>query len=284
MTDYLSRAILYIRENGDELERGRLAGLLGRDRPDPKTTRALLARQNDDGGFPYQMVPGRPSAIISTTTALQWMADLRVLRTAHSERAVAYLLTEQRPAGSWEESPALIKFDPPPLARPGHDAGRIYATALSTFWLSRLLGPRHEGVQRAVAFLRRVRGDGWPDDEPVQVASLVAAVNAMTDGARSSLAVSGVEVLGRRAPETWSPDRLTDLLMPLYEAGFAAEHPLVAWALRRLIALQQKEGGWSSELGRDHDVNLSLGVLSALLSFGVPSASDAGGGTGQYNR
>lgn len=272
MRDYLARAIFYIQENGDELERGRLGGLLGRDRPDPKATRALLTRQNEDGGFPYQMVPGRPSAIVSTTTALQWMADLRVLRTPHAERAVAYLLTEQRPAGSWEESPALMKFNPPPLARPGHEAGRAYSTALSAFWLSRLLGPRHEGVQRAFAFLRRIRGDGWPEDEPVQVSSLVAALSAMVDGAASSLAAAGVEALGRRAPEAWSGDRLADVLGALYTAGFSADDPLVVWGLRRLMGLQQDQGGWSSEHGADHDVDLSLGALSALSAFGVPSA------------
>lgn len=272
MRDYLPRAIIYIQENGDELERGRLGGLLGRDRPDPKATRVLLTRQNEDGGFPYQMVPGRPSAITSTTTALQWMQDLRVLRTPHAERAVAYLLTEQRPAGSWEESPALVKFDPPPLARPGHKAGRTYSTALSAFWLSRLLGPRHEGVQRAFAYLRRVRDAGWPQDEPVQVTSLVAALSGMVDGAASSLAAAGLEALGRRAPEAWSADRLADLLSAMYTAGFATDNPLVVWGLRRLIGLQQEGGGWSSEHGADHDVDLSLRALSALLAFGVPSA------------
>lgn len=272
MRGYLTKAILYIQENGDELERGRLGGLLGRARPDPKATRALLTRQNEDGGFPYQMVPGRPSAIISTTTALQSMADLRVLRTPHAERAVAYLLTEQRPSGSWEESPALMKFDPPPLARPGHEAGRTYSTALSAFWLSRLLGPRHEGVQRAFAFLRRVRGDAWPDDEPVQVSSLMAALSGMVDGAGSALSAAGVEALGRRAPEAWSTDGLAEVLGALYTAGFSADDALIVWGLRRLLRLQQDEGGWSSEHGADHDADLSLRALSALLAFGVPSA------------
>ncbi|MGH2398265.1 MAG: prenyltransferase/squalene oxidase repeat-containing protein [bacterium] len=272
MSNYLSRAIFYIEENGDELERARLGGLLGRDRPDPKATRALLTRQNEDGGFPYQMVPGRPSAITATAAALQWMADLRVLRTPHAERAVAYLLTEQRPTGSWEESPALMKFTPPPLARPGDLAGRAYATALSAFWLSRLLGHRHEGVQRAFGFLRKIRDDGWPDDEPVQVSSLVTSLSALVDGPASSLAAAGVDALARRASDAWSADRLADVFGALYAAGFAGDVPLVAWGLRRLMGLQQDEGGWSSEYGADHDVDLSLRALRALLAFGISAA------------
>lgn len=272
MRDYLPRAIAYIQENGDELERGRLSGLLGRERPDPKVGRALVTRQNDDGGFPYQMVPGRPSAVTATATALQWMQDLRLLRSPQAERAAAYLLTVQRPDGAWEESPALVKYDPPPLTRPGHDAGRTYCTALGAFWLGRLVGPAHDSVQRALGYLRASRDGGWPDDEPVQITLLATAVSAMAGGAGSPLGAAGMEALGRLVPEAWSADRLADLLGALYAAAFAFDEPLVAWGLRRLVTLQREDGGWASEYGPDRDVDLSLRALGALLAFGVPSA------------
>jgi len=78
-------------------------------------------------------------------------------------------------------------------------------------------------------------------------------------------------VLRRLAPEAWSPDRLVDLLAALYAGGVAAEDPLAAWGVRRLLALQQEGGGWSSEHGADRDVDLSLRALGALLAFGVSS-------------
>lgn len=271
MKDYLPRAIAYIQENGDELERGRLAGLLGRERPDSKVVRALVTRQNDDGAFPYQMVAGRPSAVSATATALQWMADLRLLRSPQAERAGAYLLTVQRPDGTWEESPALVKFDPPPLVRPGHDAGRIYCTALSAFWLGRLVGPAHESVQRAFSHLRSSRDGGWPEDEPVQTTVLVTAVSAMAGGTTSRLAAAGMEILGRVAPEAWSPDRLADLLGALYAAGLTADEPQISLDLQRLLQMQRDDGGWTSEYGSDRDVDLSLRAFGALLAFGVPS-------------
>lgn len=271
MSGYLPNAIAYIQQNGDELERGRLAGLLGRERPDQKVVRALGTRQNEDGAFPYQMVPGRPSAVTATATALQWMADLRQLRSPQAERAAAFLLTVQRPDGAWEESPALVKFDPPPLTRPGHTAGRLYCTALSAFWLGRLVGPSHESVQRAFGYLRASRDGGWPEDEPMQVTVLATAVCAMAGAAGSRLAVAGLEVLARMAPEAWSADRLADLLGALYGAGYSTEAPQVSWALRRLVELHREDGGWASEYGPDRDVDLSLRVLAALLAFGVPS-------------
>jgi len=272
MSGYLRKAIAYIQENGDELERGRLAGLLGRERPDQKATRVLLTRQNEDGGFPYQMVPGRPSAVTSTASALQWLHDLRLLRSSQVERAGAYLLTVQRPDGTWEESPALIKYDPPPLARPGHAAGRAYCTALGAYWLARLLGPRHDSVLRAFQVLRASRDGGWPEDEPLQVTVLAAAVSAMVEGPRATITSAGLEALGRLAPEAWSADRLVDLIAGLYAAGFDASELLAAWAIRRLTGLQRDDGGWSSEHGADREVDLSLRALGALLAFGVPSS------------
>ncbi|MDQ7844146.1 MAG: terpene cyclase/mutase family protein [Armatimonadota bacterium] len=271
MNGYLARAVAYIQENGDELERGRLAGLLGRERPEPKAVRALLTRQNEDGGFPYQMVPGRPSAVTSTAAALQWLHDLRLAGTSQVERAGAYLLTVQRPDGTWEESPALIKYDPPPLARPGHAAGRTYCTALGAYWLARLLGVRHDSVQRAAQALRAWRDGGRPEDEPLQVAVLAAVVMAMIEGPGS--AAAGLEALERVNPEAWTADRLVELLGGLHTAGFAAEDPLVAPAIRRLLGLQREDGGWTSEQGADREVDLSLRALGVLLAYGVPSGS-----------
>ena len=271
MSDYLPRAIAFTQENGDELERGRLAGLLGRERPDQKAARVLVTRQNEDGGFPYQMIPGRPSAVTSTATALLWLQDLRLSGSSQAERAAAFLLTVQRPDGTWEESPALVKYDPPPLTRPGHGAGRAYCTALAAFWLARLLGPRHDSVQRAFATLRASRETGWPEDEPVQIAALVTALCAVVEGPNVAITTAGMEALGRLAPEAWSADRLVDLLGALHAAGYPAEEPLAAWGLRRVLGLQREDGGWSSEHGADREVDLSLRALGALFAFGVPS-------------
>lgn len=271
MRDYLPRAVAYIRDNADELEGARLAGLLGRERPEPRAVRGLFSRQNEDGGFPYLMVPGRPSAVTATATALHWLQDLRSLHLSQADRAAAYLLTVQRPDGAWDESPAILKYDPPPLARPGHAAGRLYVTGIAALWLTRLLGPGHESVRRGTAFLRQSRDGTWPEDEPVQVSVVVTAATAAVEGIGSPAALAGVEALTRVPPESWGPDRLADLLGALYAAGFGAEDPLVAWSLRRLSAMQRDDGGWTSEHGADRDVDLSLRALAALLVFGVTS-------------
>lgn len=271
MGTYLTAAIAYVQENGDELERARLAGLLGRSRAEPKVARSLLARQNEDGGFPYGLIQGRPSAITATATAMQWMYNLRLLPSSYVERATAYLLTVQRPDGAWEESPAVLRFDPPALVRPGVPMARTYCTALAAAWMARLLGSRHDSVTRAATYLRASRDGGWPAEEPAHVTAQVAAALLMVDGPSSAATSAGLDALRRLAPEVWTADRLADSLNSLYLAGLSADDPFVAAGLPRLLTLQRPDGGWSSEHGADRDVDLSLRASGVLLAYGVPT-------------
>ncbi len=269
MRSYLSYAIAYIEENGDELERARLAGLLGRARPEPKISRTVAIRQNEDGGYPYGMIPGRPSAIASTVTALQWMHDLQLTTGAWVERAVGYLLSIQRPEGTWDENPAVLKYDPPPLFRPGQGRVRLHCTALVAYWLARLVGPAHDTVLRASKYLGAQRAGGWPADEPVETAVLIAAAAALVDGPATSNVTGGLDALSRLAPEVWTTDTLTEMLGAFAAARLTRDHALIPWAVEQLRAAQRADGGWTSVQSGDHDVDLSLRALGALLALGV---------------
>lgn len=271
MRGYLTSAIAFIQDGGDDLERARLSGVLGRSRPDAKAARTLLGRQHEDGGFPFGMITGRPSAVTATATALRWMVDLRLLPSPHVERAVSYFLMTQRPDGSWDESPSVLKFDPPAPIRPGHPAGRAYCTAQAGFWTTRLLGSRHDAVQRATRYLRERRNG----DRPVELLSTEAleiATLAMVEGPADEIVTAGLTALGTIDEARWDADALAGALAALYTAGLSLDEPFAGPAIRRLLALQRPDGGWSSALGQDHDVDLSLQALGALLAFGVPSS------------
>lgn len=272
MPGYLPTAMAFIWDNGDEIERARLTGVLGRTRPDPKAARTLLGRQRDDGGFPFGMISGRPSAVTATATALQWMVDLRLLPSPHVERAIGYFLITQRPDGSWDESPAVLKFDPPARTRPGHPAGRAYSTAMAGFWMTRLLGSRHDAVQRAAGYLRARRNGDPPAPDTLTTDALEIATLAMVEGRTADLVRAGVAALEAVAPERWDADASGAAVAAFYAAGFDLEEPFVRWAIDHILALQQPDGGWSSVSGHDRDVEISLQSLSALLAFGVPSA------------
>jgi hypothetical protein len=95
----------------------------------------------------------------------------------------------------------------------------------------------------------------------------------IADGRESAAAADGAEALSRVPAEMWTADRLADALAAFHTAGFSADDPMAAWAVRRLLDLQGPAGGWSSARGSDHDVEVSLDALSVLSVFGVSSGT-----------
>jgi hypothetical protein len=258
------RTIAYIDQNGSEVERARLRGLLGRARPDVKVVRALEARQNDDGGFPYGLVPGRLSTIEATTTALEWMQDLGVLSGPTAERALFYFLSVQRPDGVWDEPVGLVRYGPPPRLLPGDPRVRALSTALVAYWLARVGRRDDHAVARAVAYLRTRQTPEGRFAGFLQTTWLATAVFLIVDGDVSETAARGLAALAAVEATRWYPGSLTGMLNALGEAG-VPRTALVHWSLARLIALSQLDGSWVSEEGDLYHVEVTLRALRALI-------------------
>lgn len=264
------RTILYIDQNGSEVERARLRGLLGRARPDVKVARTLEARQNDDGGFPYGLVPGRLSTIEATTTALEWMQDLGVLSSPPAERALFYLLSVQRPDGAWDEPVGLMRYGPPPRLLPGDPRVRALSTALVAYWLASAGRRDDHAVARAVAYLRARQTPEGRFAGFLQTTWLATAVFLMVEGDGSGTAARGLDALAAVEVARWSPGSLTGMLNALGEAG-VPRTALLHQGLTRLIALSQPDGSWVSEEGDLYHVHVTLRALRALILHGAIS-------------
>lgn len=283
MRTYLSRAIAYVERHGSELERWRLRGILGDRHPDPRVIRVILSKQNEDGGFPYDLIPGRPSSVHHTLTVLSWLRDLRFLGRASfpaagpgrdvegaMERIVTYLFTTQRPDGSWDENPAVVKFDPPLAVRPGSPLARTATTAQVGYWLALLGYESDHAVSRALDYLRsrHVEGrfEGFPHTTWFALA-LFARAEGITakvvEEARASLAATPID--------RWDAPQLASMLDCLCEAGVGRWEPLVDAGLQRLLALQSPDGGWGSGDNLAAVVDTTLHALRVLISYGVPA-------------
>jgi len=270
------RTIAYIDQNGSELERARLRGILGRARPDAKVVRALEARQNSDGGFPYGMIQGRLSTIEATTMALRWMEDLGLLRSVHVEHAVTYLLAAQRPDGSWDEPPGLIKYAPPPPLMPGDPRVRSLSTALVVYWLVRIGVPGDDVVSRAMVYLRDHQA---PDGRFVgflQATWLAAALFRLVEGPDSPTAARAVEALATVPPERWHTGALAGMLNCLGDAGVRDDLPLIHRSVGRLVDLARPDGSWLSEDGDAYHVEVTLQALRAFVIYAAVSPRSRG--------
>lgn len=268
------RTIAFIDQNGTEIERARLRGILGRPRPEVKVLRGLEARQNEDGGFPHGMMQGRISTIDATATALWWLEDLGLLHSPYAERSLTFLLAAQRPDGSWDEPPGLVRYNPPPRLLPGDPRVRVLSTALGAFWLARMGSDLDEAVSRAMTYLRARQAPDGRFMGYLPATWLAVAVFRMEEGPTSVPASRGLEALTALAPERWHPGGLAGMLVALADAGMPVDLPVIQQGIARLAALARPDGSWVSEDGDFYRVEVTLQALRAFLRYGgVPRAA-----------
>lgn len=267
------RTIAWVDQNGNDTERARLRGLLGRARPDARIIRTLEARQNADGGFPSDFVQGRPSSIDTSALVLQWMQDLRLLGSPLAQRVVTYLFTAQRPDGSWDEPPALLRYDPPPRLIPGDPRVQAVSTAVAAYWLV-LLGNRHDhAVARAIAYLRSRQAPNGRFLGFLRTTWLAAALFRLVEGPDAPAAARALDALASVREERWQAGSIAGMLSVLAESGVPAHVPVVRPRLERLWTLAEPEGWWPSEDGDFFYVEVTLRVLRVFLLYGAVSPS-----------
>lgn len=272
--------IFAIDQNGTELERARLRGILGRPRPDTKIVRTIEARQNEDGGFPHQMAAGRISTIDATITALEWIWDLGLADSPYAERGCTFLLSTQRPDGGWDEPPGLLRYAPPPRLLPGDPRVRCRATALVAFWLARA-GYRDDATRRAVAYAAARQA---PDGRVLgfrEATWVLAAASAMLDGPGSAAAGRALESLAAVPDDRWSPVALAGMLDALGVAGWSRAVPVVGRGLTRLCALVRPDGTWASDEGEAYHMDVTLAALRVLVFHGAVAPPAGVGGSTQ---
>ena len=262
--------LAFIDTAGGEMERARLRGLLGRTRPDAKAILTLEARQNIDGGFPHGLTQGRPSTIRATATALAWLDDLGLRGGPLVDRALTFLLAVQRPDGSWDEPPGVLRYGPPAPLIPGDPRVRALSTALGGYWLARI---RYGGdaISRAVAYLRTRQAPDGRFLGFLRTTWLATALFRLVEGEDSATAGRGLEALAAVDTDRWHPGALTGMLACLAEVGVPENLPLITRSLARLRNLARLDGSWLSEDGDVAPVELTLRALRALLLYGAVS-------------
>jgi hypothetical protein len=268
------RTIAWIDQNGNETERARLRGLLGRPRPEAKVIRTLEARQNIDGGFPSELIQGRPSSIDSTALVLRWLQDLGTLEGAVAQRVVTYLFTAQRPDGSWDEPPGLLRYGPPARLLPGDSRVQALCTALAAYWLV-LLGHRNDhAVSRAMAYLRARQAADGRFLGYVRTTWMAAALFRFAEGPGSTVCARALDALGAIKAERWNAGALVGMLNCMAEAEVGTRVPAVRQGLERLRSLAEPTGSWPSDDGEFYRVEVTLRALRVLLRYGVVSEAE----------
>lgn len=274
----LDAAIGFVIARGDQVDRARLSWLRSELPPDPETIARVEMGQGKLGGWPAYWGGDTPS-IDATCFRLAELDDLGALDRPAARAAVAWLVSRQRPDGTWQEDEALADTAPP-WATPGDPEAGVYLTANAGFWLAvagpptqlSLSGPaasasstetnsHAEVVARATqAFRAAMRPDGtWPS---FLVAGWLGGAMLFKTGWFYEAAQIQV-VLAARMPEM-SPADVAWLSASFRRAGLTTDDFVLQSARQRLAETQRSDGGWPSDDGEAFDVHTTLAAIRGM--------------------
>lgn len=266
----IDSAIRFIDDKGTPFEKARLQTLLHGQVPGYEILRPLLDTQSKDGGFPSRPKPGNVGSVDSTLTALWKLDESNLLQSEAANRALDFLVTMQRPDGSWDENPALPAYDLAPWIIPGTPATQVYLSAYSAYWLG-LCEPNRYGpaFQKAVLFLATQQTPsgkilGYQHNTWIGTAAFFLAGERYADYAQR-----GLRFMANLAPADWEDSQLTWALDCLGRAGVPQDEPFIVSGLEQLRMRQAEDGCWASEDGPAFIVTATLQALRVFLRYGL---------------
>jgi hypothetical protein len=270
------RAVAFVCERGDELDRVRLNLILADgeredDIPYHEVKRSVFQGQRPDGGWAPFWAPEYSS--LDATCYRLAQGELTDLGLYHPEceRALDFLAARQRPDGSWEEDESVRELAPP-WAKPGELAARLYLTANCGWWLmnaSPSTDPAYKDeAARAGAYLERYLAPDGSLPSFLQTYWLAAALWIRLYWRQPDppdLAPRTLDHLATLLGDSVPAGALGWMLTTLAPLGVAPDHPALVKALALLAEQQRPDGGWTSEDGPDRDAYVTVQALLALV-------------------
>ena len=263
----ITESISFVEANGTDLENARLRCLLYGTQPEPGVLQPFLDLQNADGGFPFRMEQGNPTALNHTQVALLWMDELGLLDAPASQNAFEYVLRTQREDGGWNEEIAIAQYDPPPWAIPGEPWARVYLTAQSAFWLAVGGYRTSPGFQSALDFLLKHQEESGKFQGFLHNTWIATSVFWMAGALYAEPAGKGLAALAARPLAKWVDSQIAWALDCLGRAGLPQDEPFVKAGLAELLRRRSAEGKWVSEDGEARTVGAVLEALKVLKCY-----------------
>lgn len=264
----VEKAVAYVQERGNAVERARLAAILWDEPPSEAALQELTALQKPDGGFAYWV--REASNVCDTAYVLQWFDDLKVYRGPAVDPACRFLLDRQREDGGWDEVEAVRALNPPEWMIPGRIETSIWLTAYCAHVLIRFGYAEAEGTYCPADFLLAHCDQTGRLAGYLRATWLALPMLAFYPGPDSEPFRKAVAVVEANYSPGWEGGYLAWLLRCLQDAGLPAEHPLVARCLDDLERKQRPDGSWEPEEGEgeEHAVNATVAALRALKGHG----------------
>jgi hypothetical protein len=266
-----AEATSFIEGKGTELEKARLKWVLYGEKPDPAVVRPFLELQNADGGFPFRLESGLPSALNHTQGALLRMDELGMLGSSPAKGAFTYILNTQEDDGGWDENARLAEYSTPPWGAPGERQARVYLSSQSAFWLGAGVYRDHPAFQKALDYLISHQEESGRFLGFLHSTWIASSVFLMAGDQHLEVADKGLEALMAVPLSEWVDSQIAWALGCLGKAGLSKTHPFVKRCLDALVHRFQGGGEWASEEGEPQRVGATIQVLNALNHYDMLS-------------
>lgn len=264
----ITKSVVFIEERGSDLEKARMEQILFGRKPKTEVIQLLTALQNNDGGFPYDMVPGNLSSVDTSLVAFWWMDELGILQSPTADKAVDYLLAVQRADGSWDEDASIAQYDLPLWINPGDLRTVIYLSAYAAYWLAVIGYGTQPAFQKALEFLLKHQDETGQFRGYLHSTWIAVSAFRMAGPQYSEVAEKGLQALANKTLADWEASQIAWALDCLGKAGLQENHPLIHNCLAELINRHQPDGSWSSEDGEAFAVGATIGALKVLKWYG----------------
>jgi hypothetical protein len=259
-------AFKFIERFGNALERYRREYLFENFRDNGVPLGYLRQLQNEDGGFPYNLEVGKPSSVNETSGVLRLVAELALGESDVCYKIVDYLFSIQRSDGGWDENPEIRQFNPPRWDTPRNINTRMWLTGDITTHLIRLGYDRSKHVKQACDFLLKHMNEKGKVEGPRIATWIAIAIFGMLEGAESPYVRNTLGLVESWLDEESDEDAsfLCWYLECLGYAGLPQKQSIVRKCLKRLLTLQDKDGGWKSLDGSRYNVSTTINALKFL--------------------
>lgn len=264
----ITKSIAFIEERGTELEKARIRHILYGQKPESGVIQCFTRLQNNDGGFPYDMVQGNISTVDNTLVALWWMDELGLIKSSTADKAIEYLLMVQRDDGGWDEDSSIIQYVLPPWISPGDLRTRLYLSAYAAYWLAVRDYGTHPAFKKAFEFLLKHRDETGKFNGYLHTTWIATSAFLMVRSQYSEIVERSLQVLLNKPLAEWESSQIAWALDCLGRAGLEESHPFIEKCLAELISRHRPDGSWSSEDGEAFAVGATIGALKALKLYG----------------
>lgn len=266
----IQKAILFVEQNGTELEKYRIRHLLGKEKNKEFPLKYLKGLQNDDGGFPYNNEKGKVSCVLNTCANLSLMIELEIAESDVCRKTVEYLLKVQGEDDSWDENNEIKQYNPPFWDVPGDPKTKMWLTANVCNYLIQLSYRESEAVKKAAEFLLKNRDAEGKFAGFLHSTWISVGVFGQLDGANSEVVKEALSVLRRNI--NLMEDEASDFVWCLecfYVARISKQIPIVKRCIERVIELQRENGSWASGDGEKYAASNAINALRVLKMYEV---------------